>query len=77
MRPYRPLGGTQAPHSEDEATGETVVIDALTRLVPYFVNTGAKVGFATDEMDEWRVEGDETLRLLTIRLEMGPVVAGA
>ena len=62
---------------EDETTGETVVIDALTRPVSYFVNTGIEAGFAMNEMDEWRAEGDETLRLLTIRLEAGPVVAGA
>ena len=62
---------------KDEATGETVVIDALTRPVSYFVNTGIEAGFAMNEMDEWRAEGDETLRLLTIRLEAGPVVAGA
>ena len=65
------------PHIKDEATGETVVIDALTHPVSYFVNTGIGAEFAMNEMDEWQAEGDETLRLLTIRLEAGPVVAGA
>ena len=76
LHPYCQLDGTQT-HVEDETTGETVVIDALTRPVSYFVNTGIEAGFAMNEMDEWRAEGDETLRLLTIRLEAEPVVTGA
>ena len=53
------------------------MIDAPTRPVSYFVNTDIEAEFAMNEMDEWRAEGDETLRLLTIRLEAGPVTAGA
>ena len=51
------------------------MIDAPTRPVSYFVNTGIEAGFAMNEMDEWQAEGDETLRLLTIRFGAGPAAA--
>ncbi len=68
LHPYRQFGGTQA-HFEDEATGETVVIDAFTHPVSEFVNTGVEAGFAMREMGEWRAEGGEHPRLLTIRFD--------
>ena len=45
LHPYRQFDGTQT-RVEDETTGETVVIDALTRPVSHFVNTGIEAGFA-------------------------------
>ena len=74
LHPYCQFDGTQT-HVEDETTGETVVIDALARPVSYFVSTGIEAGFAMNEMDEWRAEGDETLRLLTVRFGTGPSAA--
>ncbi len=74
LHPTRQFGGTQA-HFEDEATGETVVIDAFTHPVSEFVNAGVEAGFAVREMGEWRAEGDEYLRLLTVRFGVEPTVA--
>jgi len=74
LHPYRQLGGTQA-HFEDEATGETVVIDAFTHPVSEFVNAGVEAGFAVREMGEWRADGGEQPRLLTIRFGAGPNAA--
>jgi len=76
LHPYRQLGGTQA-HFEDEATGETVVIDAFTHPVSEFVNAGVEVGFAVQETGEWRADGDEHPRLLTIRFDAEPHAAGS
>jgi len=76
LHPTRQFGGTQA-HFEDEATGETVVIDAFTHPVYEFVNSGVEAGFAVREMGEWRAEGDERPRLLTIRFDMEPHAAGS
>ena len=76
LHPTRQFGGTQA-HFEDEATGETVVIDAFTHPVSEFVNAGVEAGFAVREMGEWRAEGDEYLRLLTVRFGAGPHAAGS
>ena len=76
LHPTRQFGGTQA-RFEDEATGETVVIDAFTHPVSEFVNTGVEAGFAVREMGEWRAEGDEHPRLLTIRFGAGPIAAGS
>jgi malonyl-CoA O-methyltransferase len=76
LHPYRQFGGTQA-HFEDEATGETVVIDAFTHPVSEFVNVGVEAGFAVREMGEWRAEGDEPPRLLTIRFGAEPHAAGS
>ncbi len=53
LHPTRQLGGTQA-HFEDEATGETVVIDAFLHPVSEFVTAGVEAGFAVREMGEWR-----------------------
>jgi len=74
LHPTRQFGGTQA-HFEDEATGETVVIDAFTHPVSEFVNACVEAGFAVREMGEWRAEGDEYLRLLTVRFGVEPTVA--
>jgi SAM-dependent methyltransferase len=74
LHPYRQFDGTQA-YFEDEATGETVVIDALTHPVSEFVNAGVEAGFAVREMGEWRAVGDEHPRLLTIRFGVEPTVA--
>ena len=74
LHPYRQFGGTQA-HFEDEATGETVVIDAFTHPVSEFVNAGVEAGFAVQAMGEWRAEGDEHPRLLTIRFGVEPDAA--
>jgi malonyl-CoA O-methyltransferase len=74
LHPYRQYGGTQA-HFEDEATGETVVIDAFTHPVSKFVNAGVEAGFAVREMGEWWAEGDEMPRLLTIRFGAVPDAA--
>jgi ubiquinone/menaquinone biosynthesis C-methylase UbiE len=68
LHPYRQYGGTQA-HFEDEATGETVVIDAFTHPVSEFVNTGIEAGFAVRRMGEWRADGDDRPRLLSIQFE--------
>lgn len=76
LHPYRQYGGTQA-HFEDENTGETVVIDAFTHPVSEFVSAGVEAGFAVREMGEWRAEGDEHPRLLTIRFDAEPHAAGA
>lgn len=76
LHPYRQFDGTQA-HFEDEATGETVVIEAFTHPVSEFVNAGVEAGFAVQEMGEWRAEGDEHPRLLTIRFDAEPHAAGA
>ena len=53
LHPTRQFGGTQA-HFEDEATGETVVIDAFLHPVSEFVTAGVEAGFAVREMGEWR-----------------------
>jgi malonyl-CoA O-methyltransferase len=74
LHPTRQFGGTQA-HFEDEDTGETVVIDAFTHPVSEFVNAGVEAGFAVREMGEWRAEGDEHPRLLTIRFGAEPHAA--
>ena len=74
LHPYRQFGGTQA-HFEDENTGETVVIDAFTHPVSEFVNAGVEAGFAVQAMGEWRAEGDEHPRLLTIRFGVEPDAA--
>jgi malonyl-CoA O-methyltransferase len=66
LHPYRQFEGAQA-RFEDKATGETVVINAFTHPVSEFVNAGVEAGFAVREMGEWRAEGDEHPRLLTIR----------
>jgi ubiquinone/menaquinone biosynthesis C-methylase UbiE len=76
LHPYRQYGGTQA-HFEDEATGETVVIDAFTHPVSKFVNAGVEAGFAVREMGEWWAEGDVHPRLLTIRFDAEPHAAGS
>jgi len=76
LHPYRQYGGTQA-HFEDEATGETVVIDAFTHPVSEFVNAGIEAGFAVREIGEWRAEGDQHPRLLTIRFDAEPHEAGS
>ena len=68
LHPYRQFGGTQA-HFEDEATGETVVIDAHTHPVSEFVNTAIEAGFAVRQMGEWQADGDDRPRLLSIQLE--------
>jgi ubiquinone/menaquinone biosynthesis C-methylase UbiE len=68
LHPYRQFGGTQA-HFEDEDTGETVVIDAHTHPVSEFVNTAIEAGFAVREMGEWRADGDDRPRLLSIQFE--------
>ncbi len=36
-----------------------------------------EAGFAVREMGEWRAEGDEHPRLLTIRFDMEPHAAGS
>jgi len=74
LHPYRQFGGTQA-HFEEEATGETVVIDAFTHPVSEFVNAGIEAGFAVREMGEWRADGDEQPRLLTVRFGARPNAA--
>jgi malonyl-CoA O-methyltransferase len=51
LHPYRQFGGTQA-HFVDEATGETVVIDAFTHPVSEYVNAGVEAGFDVREMGE-------------------------
>ncbi|MFB6230752.1 MAG: class I SAM-dependent methyltransferase [Salinibacter sp.] len=71
LHSYRQFVGRQA-HVEDEATGETIVIDAFTHPVSEFVNTGVEAGFVVREMGEWRAEGDEKPRLLMIRVGAGP-----
>jgi hypothetical protein len=76
LHPTRQFGGTQA-HFKDEATGETVVIDAFTHPVSEFVSAGVEAGFAVREMGEWRAEGNEHPRLLTIRFDMEPHAAGS
>ena len=68
LHPYRQYGGTQA-HFEDEATGETVVIDAFTHPVSEFVNTGIEAGCAVRRMGEWRADGVDRPRLLSIQFE--------
>lgn len=68
LHPPRQFGGTQA-HFEDEDTGETVVIEAHTHPVSEFVNAGVEAGFAVRRMGEWRAEGDERPRLLSIQFE--------
>jgi ubiquinone/menaquinone biosynthesis C-methylase UbiE len=74
LHPTRQFGGTQA-HFEDEATGETVVIDAFTHPVSEFVNAGVGAGFAVREMGEWRAEGDAQPRPLAIRFGARPNAA--
>ena len=74
LHPTRQFGGTQA-HFEDEATGETVVIDGFTHPVSEFVNAGVEAGFAVREMGEWQADGDAHPRLLTIRFGAGPHAA--
>jgi malonyl-CoA O-methyltransferase len=74
LHPYRQFGGTQA-HFEDEATGETVVIDAFTHPVSEFANTGVEAGFVVRELGEWRAEEDERPRLLSLRFGAGPDAA--
>jgi malonyl-CoA O-methyltransferase len=76
LHPYRQFDGTQA-HFEDEATGETVVIEAFTHPVSEFVNAGVEAGFAVREMGEWQAEGDEHPRLLTVRFGAVPDAAGS
>ncbi len=76
LHPTRQFGGTQA-HFEDEATGETVVIEAFTHPVSEFVSAGAKARFSLRGMGEWRADGDEHPRLLTIRFDMEPHAAGS
>lgn len=76
LHPYRQFEGTQA-HFEDQKTGETVVIDAFTHPVSAFVNAGIETGFAVQEMGEWRGDGDEQPRLLTIRFGAGLHVASS
>jgi malonyl-CoA O-methyltransferase len=76
LHPYRQFGGTQA-HFEEKATGETVVIDAFTHPVSEFVNVGVEAGFVVREIGEWRSEGDEHPRLLTVRLDAESHVAGS
>jgi len=76
LHPTRQFGGTQA-HFEDEATGETVVIDAFLHPVSEFVTAGVEAGFAVREMGEWRADGDERPRLLSIRFGAGPGEAGS
>ena len=68
LHPTRQYGGTQA-HFEDEQTGETIVIDAFTHPVSAFINTGVKAGFAVREMGEWRADGDDRPRLLSLQFE--------
>jgi ubiquinone/menaquinone biosynthesis C-methylase UbiE len=51
LHSYRQFVGTKA-HFKDEATGETVVIDAFTHPVSEFVNTGVEAGFVVREMGE-------------------------
>ncbi|MCS3629957.1 SAM-dependent methyltransferase [Salinibacter ruber] len=74
LHPTRQFGGTQA-HFEDEATGETVVIDACAHPVSEFVSAGVEAGFAVRGMGEWRADGDEQPRLLSIRFGAGLDVA--
>ncbi len=65
LHPYRQFDGTQA-HFEVETTGEMVVIDAFTHPVSEFGNAGIEAGFGVQEMGEWRADGDERPRLLSI-----------
>ncbi len=58
LHPTRQFGGTQA-HFEDEATGETVVIDACAHPVSEFVSAGVEAGFSVRGMGEWRAGGAE------------------
>jgi len=76
LHPYRQFGGTQA-HFEEEATSETVVIDAFTHPVSEFVNAGIEAGFAVREMGEWWADGDEQPRLLTVRFDAEPHAASS
>ena len=68
LHPTRQYGGTQA-HFEDEATGETIVIDAFVHPVSDFVNAGVEAGFSVRRMGEWRGPEDEVPRLLSILFE--------
>ncbi|MEF8817791.1 MAG: class I SAM-dependent methyltransferase [Salinibacter sp.] len=76
LHPIPQFEGAQA-HFEDEATGETVVIDAFTHPVSEFVDAGLETGFVVQNMAEWRAEGDEMPRLLTLRFGAGPDAAGS
>ena len=51
LHPIPQFEGTQA-HFEDEAPGETVVIDAFTHPVSEFVNAGRDAGLAVDEVGD-------------------------
>ncbi|WP_263831393.1 hypothetical protein [Salinibacter sp.] len=53
------------------------MIDAFLHPVSEFVTAGVEAGFAVRGMGEWRADGDERPRLLTIRFDMEPHAAGS
>lgn len=72
LHPYRQMKGTQA-HFEDEANGETVVIEAFMHPVSEFVNEGVRAGFLVQQMGEWQIEKDDDPRLLSIQFRANAV----
>lgn len=68
LHPYKQLRGTQAKY-EHPKTGKDVLVEAFTHPVSEYINGAINTGFTSRWIKEWKTEGDERPRLLTLLFE--------
>lgn len=66
LHPYKQLQNSQAKYIRQE-TGEEVFVDAFDHSISEFINTAIQIGFNPVGMKEWKTNGEDIPRLLTLR----------